>query len=84
MSLWKDNQLQNQSVNPNHLLVVNTLFVLKVSFHSKTLEAEVLKGLCLEDKLQGAYMEWLGKQNGAGSICSFAPPKISTDKNEVK
>lgn len=48
------------------------------------LEAAVLRGLCLEDKLRGAYMEWLGKQSGAGSNCCFAPPKISIDNNKVK
>lgn len=63
MSLSRDNQLQNQSVNPNHLLVANTPFVLKVTFHSKMLEAEVLWGLCLEDKLEGLVWNVWAKQS---------------------
>lgn len=48
------------------------------------LEAEVLGGLCLEDKLPGASVEWLSKQNGAGGNCFLAPPKIRIDNNKVK
>jgi len=64
--------------------VVNTLFGLKATFHSETLEAEVPRGLCLEDKLRGAYVKWLGKQSGAGSNWSLAPPEISIDNSKVK
>lgn len=48
------------------------------------LEADVLWGLWMENIPQGDCVEWLGKQSGAGSNCSLAPPKISTDNNEVK
>lgn len=82
MSISKDSQLQNKSVNPN--LVVNTLFALKVNFHSKMLEADALWGLCKENILQGNSVERLGKQSRAGSNCSLAPPKISIDNNKAK
>lgn len=81
MSLSKRKQLQHQSVNPNHVLVANTLLV---AFHSKMLEAEALQGLCLEGKLQGTYVEWLGKQSRAGSSRSLTPLKISIDNNKVQ
>lgn len=68
MSLSKDNQLQNQSVIPNHVLVVNTLLVFKVTSHSKVSDMEVLRGLCLEDKLRGVYGEWLGKVEQAAAV----------------
>lgn len=71
-------------VNPTHVVVANTLFVLKITFLSKMLETDVLWGLCMENILQGYCVEWLGKQRGAGSNCSLAPPKIIIDNNEVK
>lgn len=64
--------------------MVNTLFVLKVTFPRKMLEADVLCGLCMENILQRDCVERLGKQSRAGSNCSFAPPKIGIDNNEVK
>lgn len=48
------------------------------------LETDVLRGLCMENILQGDCVEWLGKQSRAGSNCSPAPPKIIIDNNKVK
>lgn len=64
--------------------MVNTLFVYKVAFHSKELGADVLWVFCLEDELPGAPVEWLGKEKGAASNHSPAPPQMSTDKNKAK
>lgn len=64
--------------------MVNTLFVYKVAFHSKELGADVLPVLRLEEKPPGAHVEWLGKEKGAASSRSPAPPQMSTDNNKAK
>lgn len=81
--ILKNNQLQNRCAHPYHVLTANTLSILKVTFHSKKLEAGILHVLRLEEGMPEA--PWGGgKEKGAVSNSSPAPPQMSTDNSKTK